>query len=113
MVSKKFTIQLVESLKEFFNNELQNGKKYQEAWLTWSSLNAFAKNKNLYVLHVRLEPSYDERFEEIKYLVEKIFKTMAHEYYAAIWRVSVHNYDDPFECEMDDLPLFCNEIVED
>ena len=113
MASKKFINNLVESLKIFFEKELELGKKYQEAWLSLSSLSGFATNKNLYVLHVTLEPGETDRFGEIAYLVEKIFKTMAHEHYVAIWRVSVHDYDDSFCCEQDDYPLFCIEPVEE
>ena len=64
-------------------------------------------------VHVTLESGETDRFGEIAYLVEKIFKTMTHEHYAAIWRVSVHDFEDSYCCEQDDYPLFCIEPVEE
>lgn len=96
---------LKRKLKDIFCNENKATKKYSSVWLTEADFGGLYQS-NKYVVNVKAEREISSCNDEIKHIVTDLFKQLAKDELALIWKVVVYNSYEEIHCESDDILVY-------
>ncbi len=96
---------LVKKLKDVFCAENKTNKRYSEIWLSDVDFGGLYQTDKV-VVNVKAEHEIESCNEEIKYIVTELFKKLAKEERALVWRVDVYNSSEEMHCQSDDLLVY-------
>lgn len=96
---------LAKKLKDIFCIENKTNRKYSEVWLSDVDFGGLYQTDKV-VVNVKAEHNIDSCNEEIKYIINVLFKQLSQEEMSLIWRVDVYNASEEFHCQTEDVMVY-------